>query len=86
MPAGPPEELILELRDFLPKIPAQLLNPDVKPDPGMLLKFDVVQLADRISKGQTTLPMLEIYGGCLRSFATKSSRRIPWTSGFPGKK
>jgi len=48
-PAGPQQEIVLELGDFLPRIPSQLLN-DQKPDPSTPLSFDIGELADRIDQ------------------------------------
>src|SRR5258708_23563680 len=57
---GQRHEIILELGDFLQRIPAQLLG-DQKPDPATPLPFAIGDLADRIARGQTTVPMAEIY-------------------------
>lgn len=56
---SPQHEIILELGDFLPRIPAHLLG-EQNPDPAMPLSFEVGDLADRIARGQTTLPVAEI--------------------------
>src|SRR6478735_3233962 len=59
--AGRKEETIsFELGDFLPRIPEQLLAPG-EHDPKVPLVFDVSDLSSRIAKGQTTIPIAELY-------------------------
>src|SRR5258708_29549196 len=53
-------QIILELGDFLHRIPQQYLK-DQEHDPKEHLHFDVSELAERISRGQTTIPLVEIY-------------------------
>jgi len=55
-----PNELRFELGDFLHRIPAHLLQSgphDLKTE----LCFEIKELSDRISKGQTTISLAEIY-------------------------
>src|SRR5687768_5935376 len=59
-PAGPQHEIILDLGDFLPRVPVQLLK-DETHDPKIPLSSDIGELADRISRGQTTIPLVEVY-------------------------
>jgi chromosome segregation ATPase len=58
-PEGPEGELILELGDFLHRIPQQMLQPGPH-DVHTELRFGVSDLADRIARGQTTLPLSEL--------------------------
>ena len=80
---GPRHEISLELGDFLQRIPAQLLG-DQKPDPATPLSFEVGDLADRIARGQTTIPVSEIYRrvpGIFRSEILPTDNtdvRFPW--------
>src|SRR5262245_58902830 len=55
--SGPQHEVTLELGDFLPRLPASLLKEET-PDPKTALKFDIAELADRISRGQTTISLV----------------------------
>ncbi|MEQ1854412.1 MAG: hypothetical protein ABMA01_22815, partial [Chthoniobacteraceae bacterium] len=58
--APAPDELRLELGDFLHRIPAQLLQPgphDLKTE----LRFDIQSLSQQIAKGHTTIALAEIY-------------------------
>ncbi|HSI11520.1 MAG TPA: hypothetical protein VK961_05725, partial [Chthoniobacter sp.] len=81
--AGPQHEITLELGDFLQRIPAHLLG-DQKPDPATPLAFEVGELADRIARGQTTVPVSEIYRrvpGIFRGQilpADNAEVRFPW--------
>ena len=59
-PGTSDNDLRLELGDFLHRIPAHLLLPgphDLKSE----LRFDIADLSARISKGQTTISLAEIY-------------------------
>ena len=58
-PAGE-NDLRLELGDFLHRIPAHLLLPgphDLKAE----LRFDIAELSSKIERGQTTIPLADIY-------------------------
>ncbi len=58
-PAGE-NDLRLELGDFLHRIPAHLLLPgphDLKAE----LRFDIAELSSKIERGQTTIPLSDIY-------------------------
>ena len=57
---GPQHEVVLELGDFLSRIPAQMLKEGTH-DPKTPLTFDIAVLADRIARGQTTITVGEIY-------------------------
>jgi hypothetical protein len=54
------DPIVFALGDFLPRIPAQLLA-NGEHDPDMPLKFESGELSSRIARGQTTIPLSEIY-------------------------
>jgi chromosome segregation ATPase len=82
-PAGPHAEVTLELSDFLSRLPTNLLK-DETHDPKTPLNFEIGELADRISRGQTTIPLVEVYRrapGIFRAevLASDSTEiRFPW--------
>lgn len=82
-PSGPHAEVTLELGDFLSRLPAHLLK-DETHDPKTPLNFEIGELADRISRGQTTIPLVEVYRrtpGIFRAevLASDSTEiRFPW--------
>ena len=54
------ETITFTLGDFLPRIPTQLLVAG-EHDATSTLTFDVAELSARIAKGQTTIPLCEVY-------------------------
>jgi chromosome segregation ATPase len=91
------ETITFELGDFLPRIPEQFLAPG-EHDPKTALVFDVGELSARIAKGQTTIPIAELYRRAPKVFRGEIREsdnieiRFPWqkllelvkTSGSPG--
>jgi hypothetical protein len=83
-PSAPnPEELRLELGDFLHRIPAQLLT-TAPHDLKAVLVFSISDLAKRLKRGDTTIPVSEIYRqlpGIFRAPLAESEPvevRFPW--------
>ncbi|MGB8169866.1 MAG: hypothetical protein WCF18_20355, partial [Chthoniobacteraceae bacterium] len=82
-PADDGGEMTLELGDFLRRIPQNLLKPGT-PEPKTLLKFNLSELADRIARGQTTIPLHEVYKRVPGIFANEvlandqTEIRFPW--------
>ena len=88
-PAAPPaapegkHEILLELGDFLPRIPKQLLH-DGPHDLTARLVFDIADLADRIARGQTTILLTEIHRRAPEIFreeilaSNDTEVRFPW--------
>ncbi len=82
-PAGPQAEVTLELGDFLSRLPTNLLK-DETHDPKTPLNFEIGELADRISRGQTTIPLVDVYRrapGIFRAEVLASDKteiRFPW--------
>ena len=76
-------QIQLELGDFLPRIPKQLLH-DGPHDPGTKLLFDIADLANRIAHGQTTIPLTEIHRRTPEIFreetlpSDETEVRFPW--------
>src|SRR5436190_20983635 len=58
-----PDELVLELGDFLHRIPPALLASGPH-DVHTELRFEIAQLSRQINKGQTTILLSEIYKRC----------------------
>ena len=82
-PADDGGEMTLELGDFLRRIPQNLLKGGT-PDAKTLLKFNLSELADRIARGQTTIPLHEVYKRVPSIFASEvlpsdqTEIRFPW--------
>ncbi len=76
-------EIQLELGEFLPRIPKQLLH-DGPHDVRARLVFDIGDLADRITRGQTTIPLPEIHRRAPEIFreeilaSDETEIRFPW--------
>src|SRR5689334_19287033 len=62
-----PDELVLELGDFLHRIPAAVLAPGPH-DLRYELRFEIAALSRQINKGQTTILLSEIYKRCPHIF------------------
>ncbi len=58
--SAPQHEVTLELGDFLNRLPPQMLIAE-KCDPATPVTFDIPELAERIARGQTMIPLVEIY-------------------------
>lgn len=77
------EVVTFELGDFLKRIPEQALSAGPH-DPKLPLTFPVAELSARISRGQTTLPLAEIYQRAPQIFRGELSEtenievRFPW--------
>jgi hypothetical protein len=77
------ETITFELGDFLQRIPEQLLAPG-EHDPKAKLVFDVGELSARIAKGQTTIPLAELYRRSPKTFRAEVREsdnievRFPW--------
>ncbi len=54
------DDLVLELGDFLHRIPHQLLKGGAH-DTQLPLHFDLGEVADRVARGETTIPLTELY-------------------------
>ena len=78
-----PDELVLELGDFLHRIPPVLLAQGPH-DVHTELRFEISELSRRINKGQTTIALSEIHRRCPHIFrgelgeAAESEIRFPW--------
>lgn len=78
-----PDELVLELGDFLHRIPAAVLAPGPH-DLRYELRFEIAALSRQINKGQTTILLSEIYKRCPHIFkgelgsAAETEIRFPW--------
>jgi len=78
-----PDELVLELGDFLHRIPAAVLAPGPH-DLRYELRFEIAALSRQINKGQTTILLAEIYKRCPHIFkgelgsAAETEIRFPW--------
>lgn len=76
-------EILLEVGDFLSRIPKELLH-DGPHDTESKLKFDVAELADRIGRGETTIRLTEIQRCAPEIFreeihaSNKTVVRFPW--------
>ncbi len=76
-------EILLEVGDFLPRIPKELLH-DGPHDTELKLRFDVAELADRIGRGETTIRLTEIQRYAPEIFreeipaSNKTAVRFPW--------
>ena len=76
-------EILLEVGDFLSRIPKELLH-DGPHDTESKLKFDVAELADRIGRGETTIRLAEIHRCAPEIFrgeifaSDKRAVRFPW--------
>ena len=90
LPALPPapvshgkHEIILELSDFLPRIPKEFLH-DGPHALETRLSFDVAELADRIARGLTTIHLTEIHRRAPEIFREEilssddTEIRFPW--------
>ncbi len=78
-----PDELILELGDFLHRIPPAVLAPgphDLRTE----LRFEISELSRQINRGQTTILLSELYKRCPHIFrgelgeAGATEIRFPW--------
>lgn len=76
-------EILLEVGDFLPRIPPELLHAGPH-DTGCRLKFDAAELADRMGRGETTILLTEIHRRAPEIFLTEIHAsndvaiRFPW--------
>ena len=77
------ETITFTLGDFLPRIPTQLLVAG-EHDATATLTFDVAELSARIAKGQTTIPLCEVYRRAPKIFRGEIREsdnieiRFPW--------
>ena len=85
---APPEpkvkhEILLDLGDFLPRIPKQLLHGGPY-EAHSKLKFDIAELADCIGRGATTIPLMQIHRRAPEIFreeilaSDETEVRFPW--------
>ncbi len=85
--AGPPpdENLVLELGDFLHRIPPALLRPGT-PDVHTELRFPLADIADRIARGETTIPLAQLYQQVPQIFEREILELDPAEIRFPWQK
>ena len=85
-PPPPPRDedsLLLELGDFLHRIPANLLKPGT-PDVHTEIRFDLADVSERIARGETAIPLSEIYDRVPQIFSSEVREedgvliRFPW--------
>ncbi len=80
---GDEGEMTLDLGDFLRRIPQAQLKPGTH-DPKTPLKFNLSELAERIARGHTTIPLHEVYKRVPDIFAREipagdqTEIRFPW--------
>ncbi len=77
------DDIVLELGDFLHRIPHQLLK-DGPHDTQAELHFDLGEIADRVARGETTIPLIDIYRRLPQVFKSEVLKsdnidiRFPW--------
>ncbi len=70
--AAATHEILLDLGDFLPQIPPELIRAGPHPAEARL-KFDMADLADRIAGGQTSIRLAEIHRQVPEMFASEAA-------------
>jgi chromosome segregation ATPase len=80
-----PDELVLELGDFLHRLPAELLVPGPH-DLHAEMRFEIAELSRRINKGQTTIALSEIYKRCPHIFRREITEKDDTEIRFPWQK
>jgi hypothetical protein len=66
------QEIVLRLRDILPRVPAHLLKPGPH-DTESEIRFSVEELAEKISRGRVSVPLERLSRVCPEVFRDKSA-------------
>jgi len=84
-PVAAPEEILLELSLFYPRIPPEFLA-STPPDLKRALKFKIAEIKDLIAQGKITVPLSRIVEQVPEIFSVKISKENDVEVFFPWKK